>query len=80
MLTHSVFGKSARVSAALLSLTGLAGCGGGGGAQPTAFVGPDPTALAATTPNGLTALLTQDKAATAMGAPLSYTLTLSNPT
>ena len=82
MFTHSVFGRNTRVFAALLFLPCLAGCGGGGSGQSTAFVGPDPTALSvsATTPNGLTAMLTQDKAATSTGAPLGYTLTLSNQT
>jgi hypothetical protein len=82
MLTHTVFDKFTRISAALLSLACLAGCGGGGGAQPAVLIGPDPTALSAsaTTPNSLTAMLIQDKAATATGAPLRYTLTLSNPT
>ena len=74
-------GGSAGLFAALLCLTGLTGCGGGGGAQ-SPLDGPDPTALSAsvTTPGGLTAMLVQGKASTSTGTPLTYTLTLANPT
>lgn len=81
MFIRQLLRGSASLFAALLCFTGLTGCGGGGSAPPT-LTGPDPTALAAsaTTPNGLTAMLVQEKASNSTGAPLTYTLTLANPT
>lgn len=81
MFTYSLFGRSVSALAALLSLACLPGCGGGGN-EPSALVGADPTALSAsaTTANGLIATMTQDKASTSAGASLNYTFTLANPT
>jgi len=81
MFTRHWYDRTACVLATTLCFLGLTGCGGGGSGQPT-FGGPDPTALSAsaTTPNGLTATVAQEKASTSTGAPLTYTLTLANPT
>jgi hypothetical protein len=70
-------------SAALFLGALVSGCGGGGGGSTggSGLTGPDPTALSlsATTPDGLTAALSQEQATVKVNSTVTYTVTLTNP-
>lgn len=66
-------------SAGALAVSGLTGCGGGGGSS-TVPLPPTPRAVSAALPDGLTATLAEDRSTVAVGGVVTYTLTLANAT
>ncbi len=62
-----------------LGLPLLAGCGGSGSSS-SASPAPQPRSVSATTPNGLTATLTENADIISQNGSVTYTITLTNPT
>lgn len=66
--------------ATALLVPGLAGCGGSSSSSATTTPPLTPRTVSAALPNGLTATLTEDRIAVAVGGTVNYTVTLTNNT